>query len=755
MMSKTASTLKTTNLRQYCFFNSIIPCILLVFGCNTDPKEEKLVNDVPFKHGLAQKLGGGSTNNAVFGNPTSINIYEAANILGYGAARGNLNHHEYWQNGAPVTSKLDRIIGWYKYGIKPLFLLNHYPDSANPIGSYEKWFAIGAAFAGRFRPNSDFLLSKGIKDWGITEYMAFNEPQWHEIRHPGTMPAAAYKEALRGLADGVHSVDPKLKVSPGGFTFPLWQSVLADPPDLEAINLIREIVPLYNDGTLHALYLHPYVNRRDFKKGRSAQRIFDRVKETLGIKRDIHFAVLEFCFAGSYTLDDQKDDAKGLDQGANVAEHFGKESEEGKAYGMMAALWDNLTVTGNQGQPITDYVLAWEPLTTYLGNRNWGLAKSKAPYEGRLAANVLQLNSYLTTGMSFTRIDHDREVFELEGNGNRLIAWQNWKGWSSITADTFTVTGIPKEAKQLEVFDALCWESGPGFSGVPKPAQVYSLQGENSFTVKGLKTDRTYLFMIWNNKQERTPPSVSLEPLAAYEHGSMIIPAEVNAANGKVLVSRVYNGAHLLAELPGGGPIHYTWKNPPPGLNKIRVTAMDDSGLLNTAQQEITIPHDEPHVKVQEDTYIRGFHKRYSSKNFGALTVLETKVGGNKAIRYSYLKFDLAALPKTFDRCELRLKVDRNSDYPGNQCLLYAVQDNTWAENEMAWDTAPPKGDSLSMAIVPLPGEWITFDISAYIKEKKQNTKQVSFRLEKPNRTHVSFFSKESHPMNAPILSFN
>ncbi|MCG8388702.1 MAG: hypothetical protein MJA30_24335, partial [Cytophagales bacterium] len=161
MMSKTASTLKTTNLRQYCFFNSIIPCILLVFGCNTDPKEEKLVNDVPFKHGLAQKLGGGSTNNAVFGNPTSINIYEAANILGYGAARGNLNHHEYWQNGAPVTGKLDRIIGWYTYGIKPLFLLNHYPDSANPIGSYEKWFAIGAAFAGRFRPNSDFLLSKG------------------------------------------------------------------------------------------------------------------------------------------------------------------------------------------------------------------------------------------------------------------------------------------------------------------------------------------------------------------------------------------------------------------------------------------------------------------------------------------------------------------------------------------------------------------------------------------------------------------
>ena len=754
MISKTAHTLRTRNLPPRFLFFSIMLWFLLGVGCSTDPKEEKLENVVPFKRGLAQKLGGGSTNNAVFGNPASITIYEAANILGYGAARGNLNHHEYWQNGAPVTSKLDRIIGWYKHGVKPLLLLNHYPDSANPVGSYEKWFAIGAAFAERFRPNSEFLLSKGIRDWGITEYMAFNEPQWHEIRHPGTMPAAAYREALRGLADGVHSIDPKLKVSPGGFTFPLWQNVLADPPGLDAINLIREIVPLYNDGTLHALYLHPYVNRRDFKKGRSAQRIFDRAKQVLGIKRDIHFAVLEFCFAGSYTLDQQSDDITGLDQAANIAEHYGQGSEQDKAQGMMAALWDNLTVVGNNGQPITDYVLAWEPLTTFLGNRNWGLAKSKAPYEGRLAANVLQLNSHLTTGMSFTRIDHDREVFELEGNGNRLVAWQNWDGWSSIAGNTFTIKDIPPGAKRLEVFDALSWESGPGFSGVPKPLQTHFLKGTPSLTLKGLETDRTYLFMIWVKEQKRMPPNVTLRPLT-YEEGSVIIAGEVNARSGNILLSRIYNGSNLLKEISSGGRIHYTWQNAPPGLNQVRITAMDDSGLFNTVQQEVTIPHTQPHVKVKEDAYIRGFHKRYSSKNFGALKVLEAKVGGSKAIRYSYFKFDLEAIPKAFDKCELRLKVDRNSDYPGNTAILYAVNDSTWWENEIIWDTAPPKGDSLSTAVVPLPGEWIAFDLTTYIKEKKEGTGQVSFRLEKPNRTHVSFFSKESHPVNAPILSFN
>ena len=182
---------------------------------------------------------------------------------------------------------------------------------------------------------------------------------------------------------------------------------------------------------------------------------------------------------------------------------------------------------------------------------------------------------------------------------------------------------------------------------------------------------------------------------------------------------------------------------------------MDDSGLINTVQQEVTIPHTQPHVKVKEDAYIRGFHKRYSSKNFGALKVLEAKVGGSKAIRHSYLKFDLEAIPKTFDKCELRLKVDRNSDYPGNTAILYTVDDSTWEENGIAWDNAPAKGDSLSAAVVPLPGEWIAFDLTAYIKKKKEHTGHVSFRLEKPNRTHVSLFSKESHPLNAPILIFN
>ncbi len=732
---------------------SAISAIILI-GCNPTQENEPVKNIVPFRTGVAKMIGGGSTNNAVYENPSNINIYEAANVLGYGAARGNLNHHEYWQDGKPVTKKFDRFIGWYKHGVKPLLLFNHYPDAANPVGGYDKWYAIGNAFAERFRPNSEFLLSKGIKDWGITDFMVFNEPEWHIIRHPGTMSPEEYKMALKGLADGVHAVDPALRVSPGGYTFPIWDNVLKDPPNTDALKLVEAIAPLYNDGTLHAFYLHPYVRKNDFRKKRSAQNIFDHTKKAFGIKKDIHFAVLEYCYAGSYVVNGQKDNNIGIDKNANEAEFYGEASEQEKALGQMAAFWDNITVTGNKGQPITDYVLAWEPLSTYLNNLNWGLAKSKAPYEGRIAANIIQLNTYLTNGMSFTAIDRDREVFTLNGDGNQLVVWQNWDGWSSICGNSFILNDISTETQRLDVFDALSWKSGPGFSGIPQPVQQHTINEERTFIVENLQKGHTYLFMLWGNEKKRIPPRVSIKNTIDNQ-GYVQINGNVQSSESNIKLSRIYNGAHLITEIPAGGKLHYTWENPAPGLNELRITAIDENGLLNTAQETIEIPHkNDKLIPALHDTYIRGHHKRYSQKNFNNMKVLEAKTGGQKAIRHPYLLFDLNSAPESFETCRLMIKINENSDFMTNKCLLFAIEDDSWKETDLTWDNAPAKGDLLGTESVPASGEWIAFDVTSFIKNQIQKDKRASFRLEKPGRTYVSFFSREAHPLNVPILSF-
>ncbi len=707
---------------------------------------------VPFKKGVAKKIGGGSTNNAVYWNPASINSYEAANVLGYGAARGNLNHRDYWRDGKVITEKFERFIGWYKHGVQPLLLFNHYPKKDDPVGGYDKWYAIGKAFAEKFRPNSDFLLSKGIKDWGITDFMAFNEPEWHIIRHPGTMSAAEYKQALKGLADGVHAVDPTLNVSPGGYTFPLWENVLKDLPNVEVLQLVKAIAPLYNDGTLHALYLHPYVRKGEFLKSRSAQKIFDNTKKAFNIARDIHFAVLEYCYAGSYVVNGQKDDTAGIDENANTAEFYGEASEQEKAIGQMAAFWDNMTVTGNKGQPVSDYVLAWEPLSTYLNNLNWGLAKNKAPYEGRMAANIIQLNTFLTNGMTFTSIDRENEIYTLEGNGNKLIVWQNLDGWSPLAGESFTIANIPTNSKRLDVFDALAWESGRGFSGRPKPVQQHNLSAMRSIVVKGLEKGRTYLFMLWDNEVKHLAPLISMKE--EIKKGTVHITGNVKTEVG-ILANRMYNGAHLIVELPTTEDIDYIWEKPPPGLNRIRITTMDKNGLLNTTERELKILHrDNKLLAAIADTYIRGHHKRYSQKNFNAMNVLEAKTGGEKAIRYPYLKFDLKNAPKVFKQCLLRLKVNENSDFVNNKCIAFGIKDDSWHEHTITWDIAPEKDAHLGTSPVPAPGEWIVFDVTQFVREQINGDGKVSFRLEKPNRTYVSFYSRESHPLNVPILIF-
>ena len=134
----------------------------------------------------------------------------------------------------------------------------------------------------------------------------------------------------------------------------------------------------------------------------------------------------------------------------------------------------------------------------------------------------------------------------------------------------------------------------------------------------------------------------------------------------------------------------YQWENPATGLNRLRITAMSEAGLFNTVEQEITVPHPANHkITVSQDTYIRGFHKRYSTKNFNELKVLEAKTGGPRAIRHIYLLFDLESLPNQFESCYLKLKQDQNSDFLTNKCILYGIEDDSWKESTLTWDSAP------------------------------------------------------------------
>lgn len=147
--------------------------------------------------------------------------YGKMETLGIGMSRAC--GHDYWDGEKPTPEKYDNhMLTAHQHSVEPMFLFEYYTRYAmgsgphRPLGGYDKWFAIGKAFAQRFAPGSAWLESKGITGWGVRTYTALNEPYWSANNwRPYTF--REYRDVMKGLADGVHSVDPSLRVLPGGF----------------------------------------------------------------------------------------------------------------------------------------------------------------------------------------------------------------------------------------------------------------------------------------------------------------------------------------------------------------------------------------------------------------------------------------------------------------------------------------------------------------------------------------------------------
>ncbi|MBD3265767.1 hypothetical protein GF373_03790, partial [bacterium] len=213
--------------------------------------------------------------------------------LGCGMCRFPISPTDYRPdtNGDVPVERLDTLVLLaHRHGLEPMLLFEYYTKSHGEIGSYEDWFQTGQAFAQRFGPNSEWLKSQGIGQWGIRFYSAINEPMWKD-NNPREIVVKNYVQAMEGLADGVHQVNPLLRVSPGGFQ---------EIPLIEKNPYGPAIARLYNEGKLHAIDIHRYYDVQHQPMAgtyrNSLQNQFDRVKEAWGITTNIHFYTTEFNF---------------------------------------------------------------------------------------------------------------------------------------------------------------------------------------------------------------------------------------------------------------------------------------------------------------------------------------------------------------------------------------------------------------------------------------------------------------------------
>ncbi|MDR3496197.1 MAG: hypothetical protein P4L82_16480 [Ancalomicrobiaceae bacterium] len=360
---------------------------------------------------LRWQVGGGNLVTHLAG-PPSEQLYQA--LAGVGAQLARMDSYG-WRDlqHRPTPHDFDAaMLDAYRHGITPIILLEYegsyqFLDPPQPLGTRREWAAAGESYARRFAPNGDWAREHGIVDWGVTVFSAINEPDVQ-----ATIPKAAYHDALAGFAEGIHRVDPRLKVVPGGF------ATCNSDGDTNLRGYGPAIADLIERGDLDGIDLHTYYNARWYPltKGRefSAQACFDKIKTALGIRRDIGF------YATEYNI--SRDDA--WEDPAVAASLF------------LTAFWDEMTVVGADGRtPVTRLAFPWNLGDTEdVDGPAYAMATAKAPWRGDLRADVLARVLGLAGDMRLSSVDRAAGTLTLDGPAGELQVWHDRPGWSDRIA---------------------------------------------------------------------------------------------------------------------------------------------------------------------------------------------------------------------------------------------------------------------------------------------------------------------------------
>lgn len=397
------------------------------------------------------------------GPAQTIRLQALRDSGGKSARLGSDRAANFWNGSAPTPQNFDQQVrDCYQFDLIPVMNLIQYTTWEPNMGSYDKWYAIGRAFAERFQPNSQWLRSQGISNWGVERYVCLNEV-WNTHFYNRPLTPLEHRDIIKGFADGVHSINPNFKVTTGGWT----AGVYKDPPTSGSNPLFREIVPLLKNGTLYAFNLHQYWWGNHIPMTghyeNSAQYHFDQTKAAWGLPDSVKFVSTEWNVNKHSTLPDY-------------------------APMYLSALWDLVGVTNSANGPATDFAKCFVVcLTTAEFNEpdhDLALCTDISPWTPEVRGQIFRRVCNLTDGMQFISMNpRGTGEYVLNGNNKKLWVWQNRTAWTNHPGTSFTVTGIPTSATRLEVHD---------YNGLRR---TITLSGQTSYTVTGLPTNQTLMFL--------------------------------------------------------------------------------------------------------------------------------------------------------------------------------------------------------------------------------------------------------------------
>ncbi len=396
----------------------------------------------------------------------AIEKMQALAAMGATHLRVNLYPSAYYQNGKGVAEKLDGfILKAHEQGITPIILFELYHEYTSPPRDSATWFEVGNSFAKRFAPNSSWLISQGIKNWGIEMFEAINEPDL-----PGIITKEEYHNMLSGLADGVHKSYSKGKVFPGGY---MAENAFGDHT---IKGYLPAIADLLNSGKLDGIDLHTYndaklapiekvVGSGNFFWNFSPQSDFDEVKKASGITRDIQFYATEFGFKGN---------------SQDI-------SEEYAAKRMFTCVFANFGIVGNDKKtPVTKFALPWQVFALDSSDKIYGMAKSMQPYKPNLKGEAYQAAISLISETKLIEADpYSKGEYYYKGSEKNVIVWNNLPKWTQNPGKERDLN-VPDQAKILRIHQWNTLTKGP--------MKIVSVKGMKTITVTNLPEAETLVF---------------------------------------------------------------------------------------------------------------------------------------------------------------------------------------------------------------------------------------------------------------------
>ena len=178
------------------------------------------------------------------------------------------------------------------------------------------------------------------------------------------------------------------------------------------------------------------------------------------------------------------------------------------------------------------------------------------------------------------------------------------------------------------------------------------------------------------------------------------------------------------------------------------------------AVQVITEEKADMRIPSVEDTYvINGESAPMGSvdSNYGNAPLLHFKGndGSGCLHRRVLLKFDISALDDAdFVRASLSLKGVAAQSHDGATMYIYAIDPDSWKQNEVTFNTAPTDGEHICTSYSAGNGGNL-FDISDYLKRAvKEGRKIVSFLLvgDSRNPLHVQYASSRHGGEQGPAI---